>query len=90
MFIIKSNTNNIQPHRGCIKTFNKHYNLTHYSEIITINPEVRFGKPCIRGIRIAVCDIIGWLPLYMNSKEIRENSEFTEEDIKAAIAFNIG
>ena len=63
--------------------------MKHYSELITINPEVRFGKPCIRGLRITVCDIISWLESGMSNKEIIYNfPELTEEDIEAAIAYN--
>ena len=59
-----------------------------YSEIITINPEVRFGKPCIRGMRITVSDILGWLATGMTIADIIEDfPELTEEDIKAALLY---
>jgi len=32
-----------------------------YSQIITIEPGKRGGKPCIRGMRISVSDVLGWL-----------------------------
>jgi len=65
--------------------------MKHYSEIITINPQIRFGKPCIRGMRISVSDILSWVASGMETKEIIENyPELTAEDIKAALAFNIG
>ena len=32
-----------------------------YRNIITINPEKRFGKPCVRNMRITVFDVLGWL-----------------------------
>jgi uncharacterized protein (DUF433 family) len=44
--------------------------MKHYSDIITINPEIRFGKPCIRGMRITVYDILSWLASGMTSAEI--------------------
>jgi uncharacterized protein (DUF433 family) len=67
----------------------RNFNLMkHYSEIITINPEVRFGKPCIRGMRISVSDILGWMASGMTSKEIvLDYPELTEEDIQAALAY---
>ena len=62
--------------------------MRHYSEIITINPEIRFGKPCIRGMRITVYDILSWLASGMTSLEILEDyPELTEEDIKATLAY---
>ena len=63
-------------------------NMKHYSEIITIEPEVRFGKPCIRGMRISVYDILGWLASGMTINEILEDfPELTEEDIKATLSY---
>lgn len=62
--------------------------MKHYSEIITMNPEIRFGKPCIRGMRITVYDILSWLASGMTSLEILEDyPELTEEDIKATLAY---
>lgn len=62
--------------------------MKHYSEIITIDPEVRFGKPCIRGIRISVYDILGWLASGMTMNEIIEDyPKLTEEDILAALSY---
>jgi uncharacterized protein (DUF433 family) len=62
--------------------------VKHYTEIITINPNVRFGKPCIRGMRITVFDILGWLASGMTTSDIlNEYDELTEEDIKATLAY---
>ncbi|MES1222081.1 MAG: DUF433 domain-containing protein [Bacteroidota bacterium] len=62
--------------------------MKHYSEIITIDSQVRFGKPTIRGMRISVYDILGWFASGMTTKEIMEDyPELTEEDIKAALAY---
>ncbi len=41
-----------------------------YTEIISINPEIRFGKPCIDGTRIAVIDVLGWLATGMTYEQI--------------------
>jgi len=55
---------------------------------ISINPEIRFGKPCIRGTRIAVADILGWLASGMRFEEILEDfPELEEAHILAALSF---
>jgi uncharacterized protein (DUF433 family) len=62
--------------------------MKHYSEIITIDPQIRFSKPCIRGMRITVFDVLGWLASGMTTKEILEDyAELTEEDIMAVLAY---
>lgn len=62
--------------------------MKHYSEIITIDPQVRFGKPCIRGMRISVFDVLGWLASGMTSMEIIEDyPELTGDDVKAVLAY---
>lgn len=59
-----------------------------YQDIITIDPEKRSGKPCIRGMRITVYDILEYLAGGMTQAEILEDfSELTSEDIKACLAF---
>jgi uncharacterized protein (DUF433 family) len=59
-----------------------------YRTIITINPEKRFGKPCIRNTRITVFDVLGWLASGMSKKEIIEDfPELTEDDISACLAY---
>ena len=59
-----------------------------YRDIITIEPGRRSGKPCIRGMRITVYDILEYLAGGMTESEILEDfSELTLEDIKACLAF---
>jgi uncharacterized protein (DUF433 family) len=59
-----------------------------YSQIITIEPGKRSGKPCIRGLRITVYDVLDYLASGMSVEEILEDfSELTREDIKACLAF---
>ena len=59
-----------------------------YSSIITIEPGKRGGKPCIRGMRITVGDILGWLGGGRTIDEIIEDfPELTREDIQAALLF---
>ncbi len=59
-----------------------------YRKIITIEPGKRSGKPCIRGMRITVGDILGWLASGMTREQIVDDfPELTQEDIAAALAF---
>jgi uncharacterized protein (DUF433 family) len=59
-----------------------------YQDIITIETGKRSGKPCIRGMRITVYDILEYLAGGMTEAEILEDfSELTTEDIKACLAF---
>jgi len=59
-----------------------------YKQIITIEPGKRGGKPCIRGMRITVNDILGWLAAGMTIPEILEDfDELMEEDIYAALSY---
>ena len=62
--------------------------MENYHEMITINPEVRFGKPCIVGTRIAVEDILSWLASGMSYNEILEDYPLlNKEQILAALGF---
>jgi uncharacterized protein (DUF433 family) len=59
-----------------------------YQEIITIEPGKRGGRPCIRGMRIAVSDVLGWLAVGMSHEQILEEfPELTERDIRACLAY---
>ncbi len=59
-----------------------------YQNIITIEPGKRGGRPTIRGMRIAVADVLGWLAAGMTHKEILSDyPELTEEDIRACLAY---
>jgi uncharacterized protein (DUF433 family) len=59
-----------------------------YSQIITIDPGKRSGKPCIRGLRITVYDVLGYLAAGMSHAEILADfPDLTEADIRACLAF---
>lgn len=59
-----------------------------YKQIITLEPGKRGGKPCIRGMRITVSDILGWLASGMTVQEILSDfDELVEEDIYAALSY---
>lgn len=59
-----------------------------YHQIITADPGKRGGRPCVRGMRITVSDVLGWLSSGMTHAEIIEDfPELTEEDIRACLAY---
>lgn len=64
------------------------HQVMEYHDIITIEPGKRSGKPCIRGLRITVYDILEYLAGGMTQEEILQDfSELTSEDIKACLSF---
>lgn len=59
-----------------------------YTDYITLQSDIRFGKPCIRNTRISVYDILHWLSKGMTQDKILEDfPELTPNDIKAALAY---
>jgi uncharacterized protein (DUF433 family) len=59
-----------------------------YSDIITMEPGKRGGKPCIRGLRITVYDVLEYLASGMSNADVlREFPYLTEEDIRACLAY---
>lgn len=55
---------------------------------ITIEPGKRGGKPCVRGLRITVYDVLGWLAAGMTEQEIlADYAELVSEDIRACLAY---
>jgi uncharacterized protein (DUF433 family) len=59
-----------------------------YANYITINPEKRFGQPCVRGMRITVYDVLNWLANGMSKENIiSDYPELTVEDINACLSF---
>ncbi len=59
-----------------------------YQNIITLEAGKRGGKPCIRGLRITVYDVLSWLADGMTSSEIIEDfPELKVEDISACLSF---
>ncbi len=62
--------------------------MENFREYISIDPNIRFGKPCIKGTRISIADILGWLAGDASFKEILEDfPELKREHILAALAF---
>ena len=59
-----------------------------YRDVISIEPGKRGGRPCIRGMRIAVGDVLGWLAAGMSHQQIvSDYPELTEDDIRACLAY---
>ena len=59
-----------------------------YKNFITIEPGKRSGKPCIRGTRITVEDILHWLASEMSFEDILQDfPELNKEDLVAALEF---
>ncbi|MDX2305375.1 MAG: DUF433 domain-containing protein [Microscillaceae bacterium] len=59
-----------------------------YQKHIVINPEKRFGKPCIKGTRITVYDVLRWFSIGMTMEEILQDyEELTREDILACLSY---
>lgn len=56
--------------------------------LITLEPGKRSGKPCIRGLRITVYDVLEYLAAGMTHQEILEEfPDLTEQDIRACLAY---
>ena len=59
-----------------------------YQDIITIEPGKRGGRPTVRGMRISVSDVLGWLAAGMSHENILSDyPELTEQDIRACLAY---
>ena len=61
---------------------------TPYENILTIEPGKRGGKPCIRGMRMTVYDVLSYLAAGMTQDEILDDFPYlTREDILACLAY---
>ena len=59
-----------------------------YQDFLEIQSDKRFGKPCIKGTRITVYDVLNWLANGMSKEEIRDDfPELTNDMIDACLAF---
>jgi uncharacterized protein (DUF433 family) len=59
-----------------------------YHQRIVLDPEIRFGKPVVRGTRITVGDVLGYLAGGMSEQDILSDfPQLTREDILACLAF---
>ncbi len=61
---------------------------TDYRQIITMEPDKRSGKPCIRGMRITVYDVLSYLAAGMTTEQILDDFPYlTREDILACLSY---
>jgi uncharacterized protein (DUF433 family) len=59
-----------------------------YQSILTIEPGKRGGRPCIRGMRITVYDVLSYLAAGMTQEEVLADFPYlTEEDIRACLSY---
>jgi uncharacterized protein (DUF433 family) len=59
-----------------------------YQDIIVIQEGKRGGRPCIRGLRITVADVLGWLANGLSHEQIlADYPELTEDDIRACLSY---
>lgn len=62
--------------------------MVDYRAIITLEPGKRSGKPCIRGLRIAVQDVLGWMAGGMTLDAIlADYPELTRDDVLACLGY---
>jgi uncharacterized protein (DUF433 family) len=59
-----------------------------YHDIITIEDGKRGGRPCVRGLRITVADVLGWLAAGLSHEQIlADYPELTDDDIRACLSY---
>ncbi|GAB2457515.1 hypothetical protein GCM10011375_06280 [Hymenobacter qilianensis] len=59
-----------------------------YQAYVSIDPEIRFGRPCLTGTRISVADVLGWLGNGQTIPEILEDfPELTQQQIQACLLY---
>ena len=62
--------------------------MVDFKKYIEIDPDVRFGKPILKGTRISVYDVLAWMAEGMSVLEIiHDFPELEEEQIKACLAY---
>ena len=61
--------------------------IMNYRDYITLEPNKRGGKPCVRGLRITVYEVLEYLASEMTEQQILEDfPDLTHEDLKACLA----
>lgn len=72
----------------CILLETCYFCTMNYKDIITIEPGKRSGKPCIRGMRMTVYDVLEYLASGMSQEEILADFPYlTRDDILACLAY---
>jgi uncharacterized protein (DUF433 family) len=63
--------------------------MIQWQNYISINPDIRFGKPCVTGTRISVSDVLGWLASGMSYEDILDDyPQLTKTQILAVLAYS--
>lgn len=67
---------------------NKVVTMVDYKKYISIDPNIRFGKPCIKGTRISVYDVLSWFANGMSMEDIKNDfPELSDKQIQACLAY---
>jgi len=75
-------------YHGLVRSVTWYSHTVDYTKIITIEPGKRSGKPCIRGTRMTVTDVLEYLAGGMTVRQLlQEFPDLNEEDIRACLAF---
>lgn len=62
--------------------------MVDYKKYISIDPNIRFGKPCIKGTRISVYDVLSWFANGMSMEDIKNDfPELSDKQIQACLAY---
>lgn len=62
--------------------------MINYKQYISIDPNIRFGRPYLSGTRISVYDVLSWFANGMTQEEIKiDFPELTDEHIRACLAY---
>ncbi|MEX2373614.1 MAG: DUF433 domain-containing protein [Dehalococcoidia bacterium] len=60
----------------------------HLLQRISVDPDVSFGRPCVRGTRIGVSLVLDWLAAGWTTADVlRDYPQLTEQDVRACIAY---
>ena len=74
--------------RNIAPSLSNTFELIDYRKFITIEPGKRGGRPCVRGMRITVGDVLGWLAAGMSPAAIVDDfPELAEDDIRACLSY---
>jgi uncharacterized protein (DUF433 family) len=66
----------MQGHATIVNKYSTRESLMNYHDIITLEPGKRGGKPCIRGLRITVYDVLDYLAAGMTPEQIIEDFDY--------------
>lgn len=71
-----------------LKLVSSSTDMKNYKTYIAIDKSTRFGRPCVKGTRISVYDVLNWLSIGQSQKEIiKDFPELSKTKIRACLAF---